>query len=739
MRKKIPALLLIFSLLLPNFSRADEGMWLPLLISRNYEQMQRLGFKLTAEDIYNINRSSLKDAVVNFGGFCTGEIVSPEGLILTNHHCGYESIQSHSTVQNDYLSNGFWAMNRSQELHTPGLTVTFLVRMESVTETILSSIAGMSFEEREAKIEQLSALLESQATEGNHYTAEVKSFFEGNEFYLFVYEVFKDVRLVGAPPSSIGKFGGDTDNWMWPRHTGDFSFFRVYAAPDGKPADYSPNNVPLKPRYHFPISLAGVKEGDFSMVMGYPGNTDRYMVSEGVRMAYEITNPARVKIREKRLEIIKRDMDANPEVRINYAALYAQVSNYYKYFIGQNQGLKRLNVIQRKREEEQQFQQWVNADASRKSQYGNLISEYNLIYQDYRKVAAPYAYLEEAAFGPEILMYAYKLNSLYQGLVMQTAENTPAVISAARELTKEHFKTYNAETDRKVFAALLKMYYDDVDQSFHPQVFATVKKKYKGNFNRYADFVFKNSILTSAEKMNAFLDKPDARILEKDPAFSSMISILGDFRTQVGPALRSVYARLDNNNHLYLKALKEKRQNEKMYPDANFSMRVTYGNVKSYHAKDGVIYNYYTTIEGIIEKKDSTNEEFIVPAKLVELYKKKDYGRYGMNNTLPVNFISNTDITGGNSGSPVLNARGELIGCAFDGNWEAMSGDIIFEPELQRTISVDIRYILFIVDKFAGAGHLINEMTIRESDASASIEEAAPVQVEKPEIKKVKK
>lgn len=718
MSKRLLSLTILFHLFISLVSQADEGMWLPLLVNRlNHTDMQKMGLRLTAEEIYSVNHSSMKDAIVNFGNFCTGEMISKEGLVLTNHHCGFDAVQSHSSVENDYLTNGFWAMKREDEKPTPGLTVTFLVRMEDVTEKVLSVLApGMTTEAREDSIEKYIERLEKETVGTTHYTAEIKSFFEGNEYYLFVYEVFQDVRLVGAPPSSVGKFGGDTDNWMWPRHTGDFSMFRIYTGPDGKPAPYAKENIPYQPKHHLPVSLRGVEKNDFAMVMGYPGGTERYMSAEGVNMTLEQSNPTRIKLREKKLAIMKEDMDASPEIRIKYASKYASVSNYYKYFIGQNQGLRKLKVVARKKEEEKKFQQWVDADPERKGLYGNVIKDFETIHKDYRKVNKPYIYLEEAAFATEILLMVYHSNGFFKALA--TVPPGPGLDSAIAEMrakTNEYFKDYNAPTDQKVFAALLNMYYQDVPQPLHPGIFKTVEKKYKGDFNKFAADVFAKSIFASQEKMNLFLTKPSVKVLEKDPAYQVYKSILGDFRTSIGPFFSEVRNRLDKANNLYLQGVLEMRKGEKLYPDANFTMRLTYGSVQDCVPGDAVYYNYFTTLEGVMQKEDSTNEEFIVPKKLKALYKAKDYGKYAdQKGYMPVCFITNNDITGGNSGSPVINGEGHLIGTAFDGNWEAMSGDIIFEPTLQRCIAVDIRYILFMIDKFAGAGHLVREMTLIE-------------------------
>jgi hypothetical protein len=745
MLKRILILSLVISLSASFRSKADEGMWLPLLIKRlNYTDMQKLGLKLTPEEIYDVNHSSLKDAILNFGGFCTGEVISKDGLVLTNHHCGFEAVQSHSTVQNDYLSNGFWAMSRDKELPNKGLTVSFLIRMEDVTEKVMSAAGRIQADGREEKIETISKELEEKAVEGTHYEAEVKSFFEGNEFYLFVYETYKDIRLVGAPPSSIGKFGGDTDNWMWPRHTGDFSMFRIYAGPDGKPAEYSKDNVPLKAKYWLPVSLKGVQKNDYSMVLGYPGNTERYIPAAAVSMTFEQSNPIKIKIREKRLALMKEDMDANPEIRIKYAATYAQISNYYKYFIGQNQGLKRLDIVEKKKAEEKIFTEWVNAEPSRKIEYGKLLSDYDRLYTAYRKYNPAYIYLEEAAFGTEVLIYAYHLNSLYSALKGGNPEEIKGAIEEAKKSTEENFKNYNPPTDKKIFAALLKMYYDDIPKEMHPSVFTTVANKYKGDFNKYAEDVFKKSMLVSKQKMDAFLAKPDVRLLDKDPAFQTMNSILNDFRGKIGPMLGGIFAKKDMTNALYTKAMMEMKKGQKLYPDANFTMRLTYGTIQDYDPRDAVHYDHFTTLSGIVEKEDSSNEEFVVPPKLIELYNKKDFGKYAdANGVMHVCFISNNDITGGNSGSPVINGEGQLIGTAFDGNWEAMSGDIVYEPGLQRCISVDIRYILFLIDKFAGAGHLIQEMTlventVKDDQIKKDIEPGPPYQDRQENIEKPK-
>lgn len=696
-------------------SYADEGMWLPLLIKRlNQTDMEKMGLQLTAEEIYSVNHSSLKDAIVSLGGFCTAEVISKEGLLLTNHHCAFGAIQSHSSVENDYLSNGFWAASKEDEKPSEDLYARFLIRMEDVTERVLEGVSDTMPEAQRSQVTRLKMdELIAEAGEGTHYDVEVKSFFEGNEYYLFVYETFRDVRLVGAPPSSIGKFGGDTDNWMWPRQTGDFALFRVYMGPDGKPAEYSPENIPLKPKYHLPVSLKGVQENDFAMVMGYPGSTDRYLTSYGVKLALSQTNPTRVKIRKKRLDILKEDMDANDDIRIKYASTYASVSNYWKYFIGQSQGLKNLNVIDKKETIEENFRNWTNANPEREVLYGDVLSAIESAYNTIENYNLSYIYLSEAVFGTEILPFSYSFLKLESALKEGASEEEiEAITTSLEEKVEDHFKNYNAPTDKKVFAALLEMFYHDVDKSQHPEIFNIVQQKYNENFNQWAEAVFSKSIFDDKSAVNEFLANPDLKTLEKDPAYQAMKSFMETYYGGISPKLKAEYAILERANRLFIRALRLMNPDKKYYPNANSTMRVSFGQVKRYEPRDGVIFEYYTTLEGVMEKEDPENEEFIVPEKLKELYENKNYGQYDEDSVMHVGFITNNDITGGNSGSPVINANGELIGIAFDGNWEAMSGDIAFEPDLQRCINVDIRYILFIIDKFAGASHLIDEMTL---------------------------
>ena len=723
-----------------NSLRADEGMWLPLHIARlNIADMQKAGCKLSAEQLYSVNNSSLKDAIVSFGGFCTGEIISGEGLILTNHHCGYDAIQSHSSVEKNYLRDGFWAYSKDQELPNPGLFVRFLVRMEDVSQRVLAKLNdNMSEPERRKAADAEMKIIKEEAVKGTGYDAEVKPYFDGNEYYLCVYETYRDVRLVGTPPESVGKFGGDTDNWMWPRHTGDFSMFRVYAGKDGKPAAYSKDNVPLKPKHFLPVSTSGVKEGDFNMIFGFPGRTNRFLSSYGVKLALDISNPAIVAIRDKKLKIMKEGMDANPAVRIKYASKYASIANYWKYFIGQSQGLNRLDVVDKKLSEETAFQQWADSDPNRKVKFGRVLADMGAAFEKRRKFAKSAAYINEAGMGPEIHSLALGSRGLKEALGMpDTSKQKAAVIAAASaemlSTMREFFKDYDAAIDKKLFIAMMGMYKNDIAADQQPQVLTEdLVKKYKGDVNRWADEVFSKSVFADSNRLKVFLNKPSLKDLEKDPAYASANSFLTNAMTKIQPQVMPIVADIDRCNRLYVEGtLQMNKDKKKYYPNANSTMRMTYGKVGAYKPKDATFYEYKTTLDGIMEKEDPNNEEFVVPAKLKEIWQKKDFGRWAENGTVPVGFIGNTDITGGNSGSPVINGNGELVGLAFDGNWEAMSGDIAFEPELQRTISCDIRYVLLMIDKYANAQNLINEMklvqTMPETPIPTPVMEAAPV------------
>jgi hypothetical protein len=717
MIKRTTALLLGLFLAL-NTCLADEGMWLMLHIQRlNYADMQKAGLELTAEELYSVNNSSLKDAIVVLdGGSCTAEMISKDGLMLTNHHCAYDVIQSSSSIEKNYLEQGFWAMNRDQEIYAPGKTASFLVKMEDVTAEVLAELKDdMSEEERDKAVDGISDSIVKRATEDyEYYDAKVKSMFNGNRYYLFVYETYKDIRLVAAPPEAIGKFGGDTDNWMWPRHTGDFSMLRIYADKDGKPAAYSKDNVPLKPRHHLPISLKGVKPNDFAMIMGYPGSTDRYLTSYGIKNEIATTHAARIKIRGKRLAMYKEDMDQDEAVRLKYASKYAGISNYYKNSQGMVSALTKLKVAEHKKAEEEEFAAWVNADESRKAKYGDALELIKNAMEQGQETKLAISYCIEALYFTEVIQMGWRSNTLYQNLLSEKAneESIAKQSTALRATAVEHFKDYNLATDKKAFIPILEIYYKDIPAKYHPEAFKMVTKKFKGDFSKYADYVYKRSMMADSTKLFAFLENPSAKALEKDPGFQLSKSVRNLYFNVLRGEFASFSDDLTKGNRLFLNGLMKMQEERKFYPDANSTMRLTYGNVRDYKARDAVQYDYYTTLAGVMEKEDPTNFEFIVPEKLKTLYENKDYGDYAENGELIVNFLTTNDITGGNSGSPVINGKGELIGCAFDGNWEALSGDVAFEQNLQRTIICDIRYILFIVDKFAGASHLIDEMTL---------------------------
>ena len=725
MYKKIPAIFMSLIFSIPTITCADEGMWLPMFVKRlNEVDMQAAGLQLTADELYSINHSSLKDAIISFGGFCTGEVISGEGLVLTNHHCGFGAIQDHSTVENDYLTEGFWAMDRSKELQNPDLYVDFLIRMEDVSERVLALVnQDMTETERSKAIAEEVEKIKAEATEGNDYITQVKPFFEGNEFYMFIYERFTDIRLVGAPPSSVGKYGGDTDNWMWPRHTGDFSMFRIYCAEDGTPAAYAEDNVPLTKAlrekndafyHHLPVSLKGVANNDFTMVWGYPGSTDRFLTSWGVKQMLDIKAPTIVDIRDLKLNIMKKHMDLDSEVRIQYAAKYAQTANYWKYFIGQSKGLKRLGVFRKKQAIETEFTAFANATPENKTLYGDAL---NLIEEAYKSTDATEHganFLSEVGIrGTDLVLFTFRANRMIGGLLNATEpDKVVAAIAKLKDFADEHFKNYNAALDEEQFAKLFAKYQAEVVPSQHPSFFAHVDKKFKGDFARYAAKMYEKSIFTDQSRFNAFLSAPNQKKLDKDLAAMAAGSVIQSYFS-MGSVTAEADEKQKKGNRLFVDGLRKMNPEKVYYPNANSTMRTTFGTVGDYVPADAMHYDFETTLEGVIEKFVPGDHEFDLPQGLIDLYEAKDYGQYANENgELIVNFIHNTDITGGNSGSPVINAQGHLIGTAFDGNWEAMSGDIAFEPELQRTISCDIRYVLFIVDKYAGASHLIDEMDI---------------------------
>ena len=714
MKNRFLALLVFVSVI--NFNaKADEGMWLPSLVGKlNIQKMNSIGCKLTAEQIYSINNSSLKDAVVALDrGSCTAEMISADGLLLTNHHCGFGEIQAHSSVEHDYLRDGFWALKHEDELSNPGKTVTFLISMEDVTDQVLKNVTDdMDDQTRSLKVHEAASKIEKEAKGDAGYEVRVRSLFESNKYFLFVSQTFKDVRLVGTPPQSIGKFGGEADNWMWPRHTGDFSMFRVYCAPDGKPAEYSNLNVPYHPKHFLPVSLKGIEKNDFTMVMGYPGTTTRYRTSSEIKYTMEVVNEVRITAREAKLAIIRDFMATSQKARIQYASKFARSSNYYKYSIGQNKGLAALNVIGKKQEIENDFLKWVAQKPERMAKYGHALDSINAAFSSRdEKVALEYA-REALLRGAEIFGFAAKATSLAEVLKGTDQEKIAAAASELRGSLDEYFKDYDALTDQKIVGALLKLYAQKVSPKYIPGFFSEVKSKYKGDFDAYSKKMFAKTVFASQSDMESFLNHPNARTLDKDMAYIAMRSMFETMST-ISRDLSRTTSKLDKARRLFVAGLNEMNNDKSVYPDANSTMRLTYGIVNGYFPHDATYYDYFTTLKGYTEKGIRGDVDFDFPQRLVDMYNTKDYGQYAdKDGSLHTCFTSNNDITGGNSGSPVINGNGELVGIAFDGNWEAMSGDIAYEPDLQKCINVDIRFVLWTIDKFAGAGHLVDEMKL---------------------------
>ncbi len=709
------SLFLVFVTILSFFAKADEGMWLPMLVSKyNISAMQQMGLKLTAEQIYSVNQACLKDAIVSLDhGGCTGSIISEKGLLITNHHCGYGAIAEQSSVGSDFLTDGFWAMRPEEELPIPGKTVSFLIRMEDVTARILAKVTPeMNEGERGQAIQNESDLIiaETEAAAGADFEVSVESMFEGNEYYMFVYQTFNDVRMVGAPPSSIGKFGGDTDNWMWPRHTGDFCLLRVYSATDGKPAEYSKDNKPLQPKYFLPVSLAGVKEGDFSMILGYPGATDRYLTSYGIEEKLKQSNPADIKAKWAKMEVMKKYMDADNATRIAYADDFAYLGNFWKKSLQESKALLRLKVYDDKKKVEDDFQAWVNFDEDRKTKYGNVIEDLKTVYKNSagNRSDAALIYTSELLMGSKILYIAFQTGELVHRF--DSADFNEMIITNKTRAEK-FYKNYNPELEKEMLRRLLDLYKVNVAPEYIPDCFQTIQRKFKGDIGRYVDYVFERSVFASKATLMEFLNHPKKKTLTKDPAYIAANSFISSYMI-ARLAQMMDEDKFSEARRLYLAGLREMNPDKTFYPDANSTIRLTYGSAKPYKPADALFADYYTTLQGVMEKEDSTNKEFIVSPKLKELYNKKDFGRYADNGIMHVCFLTTHDITGGNSGSPVLNGKGELVGLAFDGNSEAMSSDIKFDANLQRTINVDIRYILFVVDKYAGAGYLVDEMKV---------------------------
>ena len=713
-------LALLCAITLP--THADEGMWLLQMMQEQHliDRLKAQGLLLETEDIYSPNSVSLKDAVGIFGRGCTGEIISPDGLILTNHHCGYDAIQQHSSVEHDYLRDGFWAKSRQEELPTPGLTFRFVERIVDVTDKVNADIkAGKVKEEITFTTNYLNALAHADMVQSDlrgkpGISAQALPFYAGNKYYVIFLKTYSDVRMVAAPPSSIGKFGGETDNWMWPRHTCDFSVFRIYADANGEPAAYSPNNVPLKAKKHLAISLKGIEEGDYAMIMGFPGSTNRYLTQSEVKQRMTASNEPRIRIRGARQGVLKTEMYANDKIRIQYASKYASSSNYWKNSIGMNKAIIDNKVLETKAEQEARFAQYAKETGN--EAYAKVVSQIDALIEKANPIVYQYnCFNEILRNGIEFSIPSNNLDSLRAALVSKDKEGIQKYSEKLRiAFGHIHNKDYDHEVDRKVAKVLLPLYAEMVEADQLPAFYATIQGRFKGNYDAYVDELYDNSIYASEANLNKFLKKPTVKAIDND-LMKAFIEAKYEIGNKLIKAYNEAHQGIDLLHKTYVRGLCDMYAPEPKAPDANFTLRLTYGNVKPYDPKDGVSYKYYTTLKGVMEKEDPTNPEFVVPGKLKELYEAKDYGQYALaNGELPTCFLTTNDITGGNSGSPVINGNGELIGCAFDGNWESLSGDINFDHNLQRCIAVDIRYVLFIIDKFGGCKHLIDEMTIHK-------------------------
>lgn len=702
-------------------SQADEGMWLPLLLGQQvYNDMVKRGLKLTKDQLYHINKASIKDAIIIFSGFCTGEIVSNEGLIFTNHHCGYDAIAKASTVANNYLKDGFWAGSKQAEIPSAGLYAEFLLRIEDVTKEVEDSVKGLSSAERSAKLSSVIPSINSRLSDpSKNISARISPLFKGNQFLVFVYQKYSDVRLVGNPPESIGKFGGDTDNWEWPRHTGDFSVFRVYMKKDGQPGDYSAENVPYKPKHFLPVSLKGIKDGDYAMIYGYPGSTNRYETSLGVKQKIDISNPTLVKLRDIRLKAMFEQMKKDPAVRLKLASDYASIANYWKFYDGETKQLLKYHIYDQKKTAEEKFQQW----ASGKPAFQNIFSDWTKVYDAWRPYSKHQVYMNEGIAGSPLLAFAASLQQVENAIVKKgSSADIKKAVDAATAARTNFLEEENTASDQVILATVLQMFYSDIDKSQHPIGFYEGIKNSFGDLNdentykKYAASVFNNTLILNDGKWNAFASNPDATVLQADPAFATASAFFKNWQGKYLPPFQQFNARNAELGRLYLKGVMQMDsvKAKKMYPDATFTMRVSYGNVKSYNPRDAVHYDYVTTIKGVLEKYKPGDYEFDLPAKFLELANKKDFGQYAdpVRKDLIVGFITTNDITGGNSGSPVIDANGNLIGLAFDGNYEALSHKIAFDPVYNRTICVDVRYVLWCIDKLGGAGHLIKELKI---------------------------
>ena len=707
-------LLLSFAILLTSaMAFAGEGMWIPMLLQHNEKEMQEMGMRITADDIYSINHSSLKDAIVLFGGGCTGEIVSDYGLLLTNHHCGYDYIQQHSSVEHDYLTDGFWAMDRSQELPCPGLSVIFLREMRDVTSEVLYQVTDdMTEEKRQASIAENMKRIIAEVEKETQYKVSIKPFFLGNEYYLLLNEVYTDVRLVGCPPSNIGKFGGDTDNWVWPRHTGDFSVFRVYADKDGHPAKYSQDNVPYKPAKHLEISLKGADEGDFAFVFGYPANTNEYLPAIAVDQEANVIDPIAVDLRGKILDIYNQYQEQDKKVRIQYASKHAGLGNGWKKWMGVTEGINHFHGVQKKEAYEREFQDWA-LGARNRYMYIDLLKNFKEQYQALEPYRVAQTYLTNAGMNIEVISFAGSFNRLLQVTKDTPQEEVDKMIASLKNITKDFFKDYYQPIDEDVAKAMLTEYLNHQPADFRPGFLNEIT-----DVNAYVEKLFDKTMFVSEEKVNAYLDgfkASKAKKLLKDPAMKAYQSLMGFYRYEIMPKVNPINKELSRLQRVYMKGQMAMEPEKRFSPDANFTLRVTYGRVEGFKPQDGKNFRHFTTLEGIMEKENPDIYDYVVEPKLKELYRRKDYGRYAdKDGTMHVAFTASVHTTGGNSGSPILNADGQLLGLNFDRCWEGTMSDLIYDPDICRNISVDIRYVLFIIDKFAGAKNLIAEMDIIE-------------------------
>lgn len=712
MKKNLFLLILLLSV---KMVKADEGMWLPYLLGQQvYADMVKKGLKLTKEQLYSINKSSVKDAIIIFGGGCTGEIVSNEGLIFTNHHCGYGSIAAASTVEKNYLRDGFYAKNKQEEIASKGLSVQFLVRVEDVTDKVEAALKGVSAQDRNAKLQAISNELAAAATSGNGYEAKVNAMFKGNQYLLFVYERYKDIRLVGTPPESVGKFGGDTDNWEWPRHTGDFSIFRVYTGKDGKPAEYAADNVPMKPKHFLPVSIKGVKENDYAMIYGYPGGTNRYETSMGVKLKIDVENPSTVNLRDIRLKYMFEEMKKDPAVKLQLASAYAGIANYWKFFDGESKQLIKYHVFEEKQKQEAAFAQWAKG----KPEFENVFAQYDKIYKAWAPYAKVRTYMNEGIIGSASLSsFAATLMQVETAILRKG--DVRAAVGAADAARAAFLKDENKPSDQKIIAAMAQRYYQDIPKDQHPIGFYESLKSFgsldeEKTYQTWAANMFANTMIFNDAKWKKFIDNPDATVLQDDPAYAYVSAFLKNYIGKYQPLYVQFATENNELGRLYIKGVMQQQPKASRYPDANFTMRLSYGQVKPYSPRDAVSYNYVTTASGILEKYVPGDYEFDLPPGFVDLVKKKDFGQYvdAKSKDLVVGFITTNDITGGNSGSPVINGNGELIGLAFDGNYEALSHKIQFDKNYNRTICVDVRYVLWCIEKLGGAKNIINELKL---------------------------